>query len=66
MSEVIVYVLIAISSGYGNYGTLTKVEEFPTRESCRAFVKEIKQVRFATAHTEFICVKKYTLERNDD
>lgn len=65
MSKTIVFVLLAFSYGYGNMGTITKVDEFPTRGSCRSFVEEIKtQLSLAATYTKYICVRKEVVEND--
>lgn len=64
MTKTIVFVLLAFSYGYGNVGTITKLDEFPTRDSCRNFVEEIKQLSLAATHTKYICVRKEVAEND--
>lgn len=65
MSKTIVFVLLAFSYGYGNMGTITKVDEFPTIDSCRNFVEEIKErLSLAATYTKYICVRKEVVEND--
>ena len=56
MSTVTIWLLLAISSGYGNYGHVTVVERFTTAQDCWSVVEKIKG-RDGFRYADYTCTE---------
>lgn len=57
MNTIAIWILLAISNGGYNHGTITVIDRFPSAEACANTMRDLKADRDSTSEVMFRCVR---------